>query len=65
MLILTITNSDRTFKKEFTDNLIPKVCLEVAGGGYTVKQTAKAMLLQNKLLTTGKAIYKNISMEIK
>lgn len=39
----------------FQDRQLEDVCLHYAGGGYTTKQTAAAMVARDKLLNSGKA----------
>lgn len=46
-------------------NQAAKVCLELAGGGYTVQQTAKAMEWQHTLLETGELRTRKFHLKLK
>lgn len=52
-----LTVNKRNIIRTFPDSLLPNVCLQVCGGGYTPKQTADATLLQSKVSERGYAIY--------
>ena len=49
--VTTVKNVRRTF----SDDQLPSVCLNVAGGGYTEAQTANAMITQDEVLRCGVA----------
>ena len=59
MIKITKGNVSRMFK----DQYLPNICLELAGGGYTAAQTAKAMVLQNKVLEKGKTKIGKVTLE--
>lgn len=40
-------------RQEFADHLLPNICLQLAGGGYSESQTRKAMALQAQVETKG------------
>lgn len=42
-------NSEIAYESSFPDAILAEVCLEVAGGGYTTKQTANAMQLRQQV----------------
>ena len=50
-----ITVTKGKVARTFPDTLLPQICLELAGGGYTAGQTAKAMRLQSDVLDKGRA----------
>ena len=52
-----LTINKRNIIRQFPDSLLPQICLQVCGGGYTTKQTADAMLLQSKVTERGYATY--------
>lgn len=53
--MITVTNKSDPVVRMFQDRQLEDVCLHYAGGGYTTKQTATAMLARDKLMSTGKA----------
>jgi len=54
------TGTVRYFKPEQLADL----CLTLCGGGWTIKQTSEAMLLQSKLLVKRKAVKDNWTIEL-
>lgn len=49
--MITITAGKIT--REFPNKLLPAICLELAGGGYTTEQTFKAMCYQSAMEEKG------------
>ena len=49
----------------FPRDKLAAICLELAGGGYTEKQTAKAMLMQSQLLKANKVKHRGIKLEVR
>lgn len=64
MIRLTKNTANATIVKTFPDSLLANVCLQVAGGGWTTAQTAKAMCLQSSVKRDGKAKIKNVLIEL-
>lgn len=61
--MLRITHKDgRTV--ELPDKLLPNVCLQIAGGGWTSKQTAEAMRLQAELNEYGTVKFKSVTLTL-
>lgn len=53
--MITVTKKSDPVARMFQNRQLADVCLHYAGGGYTEKQTAAAMVARNKLESTGKA----------
>ena len=51
--MITVTDNETGISRTFADDLLPHICLEVAGGGYTTKQTTVAMTLQAAVARDG------------
>ena len=49
--------------KTFNDALLPNVCLQLTGGGWTASQTAKAILLQADVERDGVGKYKGVTVK--
>ena len=49
--------------KTFNDALLPNVCLQLTGGGWTASQTANAMLLQADVERDGVGKYKGVTVK--
>lgn len=47
---------------QLKDELLPALCLEICGGGYTPSSVANAMILQGKVNETGTASYKGVTL---
>ncbi len=64
-MTIRLTNTAPTIPtvRDFPDHLLPNICLQIAGGGWSAKQTAKALELQAKVNETGKAKFKHITIE--
>lgn len=52
-----------TATKTFKDALLPDVCLQVCGGGYTASQTTNAMILQRDVERDGVGKYKGVTVK--
>jgi hypothetical protein len=48
----------------FKPEQLAELCLRLCGGGWTIKQTSEAMLLQSKLLVKRKAVKDNWTIEL-
>jgi len=44
--MITLTHCSTGEHKAFNNDFLPRLCLLIAGGGYTVQQTTKAMEYQ-------------------
>ena len=64
MLRLTKNTPGATIVKTFPNSLLANICLQVAGGGWTAAQTAKAMCLQASVNRDGEVKIKNILIEL-
>ena len=53
--MITVTKKSDPVVRMFQNRQLADVCLHYAGGGYTTKQTAAAMVARDKLVSTGKA----------
>lgn len=49
--------------KTFNDALLPNICLQICGGGYTASQTANAMILQRDVERDGVGRYKGVTVK--
>ena len=49
--------------KTFNDALLPNICLQICGGGWTASQTANAMLLQADVERDGVGKYKGVTVK--
>ena len=49
--------------KTFNDALLPNICLQLTGGGYTASQTANAMILQRDVERDGVGKYKGVTVK--
>ena len=52
-----------TATKTFEDALLPDVCLQICGGGYTAGQTTSAMILQRDVDRDGVGKYKGVTVK--
>ena len=48
---------------KFPDSMLPDVCLQICGGGYTAGQTADAMAIQSQVERDGVAEYKGVTIK--
>ena len=53
ILVSRRINTEKAYESSFPDAILAEVCLEVAGGGYSVGQTAAAMQLRQQVEETG------------
>lgn len=51
-------------ERTFADKLMPNVCLQLCGGGYSTSQTARAMTLQSELAEKKAANLKGIVITV-
>lgn len=49
--------------RQFPDSMLPDVCLQICGGGYTAGQTANAMALQSQVEQDGVGKYKGVTIK--
>ena len=49
--------------RKLPDSMLPDVCLQICGGGYTASQTANAMLLQADVERDGVGKYKGVTVK--
>ena len=49
--------------KTFDDALLPNICLQIAGGGWTASQTANAMRLQADVERDGVGKHKGVTVK--
>ena len=62
-LTKTVKNCEPVYAV-FPNNMLPEVALQVAGGGYTTKQTANAMQLRQQVEETGKGKLGNVTLTL-
>ena len=48
---------------QFQDSMLPDLCLQICGGGYTASQTANAMILKSKVEQDGVGKYKGVTVK--
>lgn len=49
--------------RKLPDSMLPDVCLQVCGGGYTAGQTTSAMILQADVERDGVGKYKGVTVK--
>ena len=49
--------------RKLPDSMLPDVCLQIVGGGWTASQTANAMLLQADVERDGVGKYKGVTVK--
>lgn len=59
-----ITLSQGVRSRTFPNEQLPAICLQLAGGGWTSKQTVNACALQAQVTDTGRAVLKRTSGDI-
>ena len=49
--------------RKLPDSMLPALCLQICGGGYTASQTANAMILQRDVERDGVGKYKGVTVK--
>ena len=62
--MLKVTMGSQKATRMLKDEVLPELCLEAAGGGYTEHQTRRAMQAQAAILACGKGKIGNLTIEI-
>ena len=49
--------------RKLPDSMLPHICLQICGGGYTASQTANAMILQRDVERDGVGKHKGVTVK--
>ncbi len=61
--MIKVTQKKTGLVKTFKDDLLPAICVEVCGGGYSVRSVKDACILQDKVRDTGRGTFKGTTVE--